>query len=109
MNCLILNLGCKCKTIVISFKSGSLQGAWRVRKMAGAYQKARHINFKPSWISTNKKFSIWYNKENWWVGFRERRGYLGDFFKKGIITGFFTVQGVINIPTRRKSSISLLS
>ena len=66
MSCLILNLGCECQTIVISFKNDAfLHQSHR----QGIYQKAGKVNAKTSWISSSNT-ALWYSavSDDWLIG-----------------------------------------
>ena len=66
MTCLILNLGCECQTIVISFKNGALL---HQSHRQGIYQRAEKVNGKTSWISSSNT-ALWYNAgpDDWMIG-----------------------------------------
>ena len=66
MSCLILNLGCECQTIVISFKNDALL---RQSDKQGIYQRAGKVNGKTSWISSSNT-ALWYNAaaNDWMIG-----------------------------------------
>ena len=65
MSWLILNLGCVCQTIVVSFKNGALHQSPR----QGIYQRAGKVNGKTSWISSSNN-ALWYNvgSDDWMIG-----------------------------------------
>ena len=66
MSWLILNLGCECQTIVVSFKNGALI---HQSPRQGIYQRAGKVNGKTSWISSSNT-ALWYNpeSEDWMIG-----------------------------------------
>ena len=66
MVCLILNLGCECQTIVISFKNDALL---RQSDKQGIYQRAGKVNGKTSWISSSNT-ALWYiaTSVDWIIG-----------------------------------------
>ena len=66
MSCLILNLGCQCQTIVVSFKNGVLL---HQSSRQGIYQRAGKVNGKKSWISLSNT-ALWYNvaSDDWMIG-----------------------------------------
>ena len=72
MTCLILNLGCECQTIVVSFKNGVLL---HQSSRQGIYQRAGKVNGKTSWISSSNT-ALWYNAVgmDWMIGYVENLG-----------------------------------
>ena len=69
MDCLILNLGCDCQTIVVSLKNGAQYQSFR----QGIYQRAGKVNGKTSWISsTSNQTLLWYNtpSADWMIGYQ---------------------------------------
>ena len=73
MSCLILNLGCECQTIVISFKNGVLL---HQSSRQGIYQRAGKVNGKTSWILTSNSTALWYNaaSDDWMIGSADNLG-----------------------------------
>ena len=65
--CLILDPGCVCQTIVVTFKNGALAAQ---SSRQGIYQKAGKVNGKTSWISSSNSYALWYNptSEDWLIG-----------------------------------------
>ena len=72
MSCLILNLGCECQTIVISFKNDALL---RQSDKQGIYQRAGKVNGKTSWISSSNT-ALWYHAASvdWIIGSADNLG-----------------------------------
>ena len=68
ITCLILNLGCECQTIVVSFKNGLALIHQSHRQ--GIYQRAGKVKAKTSWISSSNT-ALWYNppSDDWMIGF----------------------------------------
>ena len=66
ISCLILNLGCECQTIVISFKNDALL---HQSHRQGIYQRAGKVNGKTSWISSSGS-ALWYypGSSDWMIG-----------------------------------------
>ena len=68
MSCLILNLGCECQTILVSFENDVLL---HQSHRQGNYQRAGKVNGKTSWISTRNNYALWYNayhNDDWIIG-----------------------------------------
>ena len=72
MSWLILNLGCECQTIVVSFKNGALI---HQSPRQGIYQRAGKVNGKTSWIlsvsgALDHVGALWYNPgpDHWMIG-----------------------------------------
>ena len=66
MSCLILNLGCECQTILVSFENDVLL---HQSHRQGNYQRAGKVNAKTSWISSSNN-ALWYNavSADWLIG-----------------------------------------